>query len=142
MICWVGSTDLIVEFAISEAVAGSPVQGARVEVKSEGGLYAENFEQVFELVTDADGAARNECLRRMCCGTTSGLGITNTYSVHLPWWRFRVVAMGYESTDWADLNVHEMQQNVRRLGPGKARLVVPVMLRKSSPSSDEAIDLP
>src|SRR5262245_46450819 len=92
MYAWVGQTDLEVEFVVTDAGSGNPIPGARVEVKSEGGLYAERDKQEFALVADADGKARKVCRDSMCFGKVSGLRFTDTYSVHLPYWRFRVVA--------------------------------------------------
>ena len=129
-IYWVGSTDLEVEFVVTDAVTGGPIPGARVEVQSEGGFYEERDKQEFALVAGADGVARKECRRSMCFGTQSGLRFTNTFVVHLPWWRYRVVADGYDPTEWADLDVLELRRQVRRAGPGKSNLVVPVSLHK------------
>jgi hypothetical protein len=127
---WVGSTDLEIEFAITDAVTGSSIQGARVEVQSEGGFYAERMKQDFVLVADTEGFARKICGQSMCFGTESGLRLTNTFLVHLPWWRYRVVADGYEPSEWAEMDVIELRRQVRRAGKGKAKLLVPVSLHK------------
>lgn len=127
---WVGSTDLEVEFVITDAATGGPVPGSRVEVQSEGGFYEERDKQEFVLATGADGVARKECRESICFGTQSGLRFTNTYVVHLPWWRYRVVAEGYTSTAWDELDVLELRRQVRRAGPAKANLAVPVSLHK------------
>jgi hypothetical protein len=129
-IYWVGSTDLEVEFAITDAATGRSVPGAWVEVQSEGGFYEERDKQEFALVSGADGVARKECRDSMCFGTRSGLRFTDTFVVHLPWWRYRVVAEAYHPTAWANLDVLELRRQVRRAGPGKASLVVPVSLHK------------
>jgi hypothetical protein len=129
-IYWVGSTDLEVAFAVTDAATSSPIPGARIEVQSEGGFYEERDKQEFVLVAGADGVARKECRQSMCFGTQSGLRFTNTFVVHLPWWRYRVVAGGYHPTEWADLDVLELRRLVRRAGPGKAELVVPATLQK------------
>jgi hypothetical protein len=130
IIYWVGSTDLEVEFALTDAANGAPISGAKVEVHSEGGFYAEDYKQEFALVADANGLARKECLESMCFGTESGLRFTDTFAVHLPFWRFRAIAEGYEPSKWFNLDVLEMQRQVRRAGPHKAKLVVPVSLLK------------
>jgi hypothetical protein len=127
---WVGRTDLEVEFAVTDAATGGPVPGARVEVQSEGGFYEERDRREFALAADADGVARKECRRSMCFGERSGLGFTDTFMVHLPWWRYRGVAEGYDPTEWAHLAVPEQLGRVRRTGPDKARLVVPVSLQR------------
>lgn len=129
-IYWVGSTDLEVEFAITDWATGTPVPGGQVEVQSEGGFYEERDKQEFVLVAGADGLACKECRRIMCFGTRSGLGFTDTFVVHLPWWRFRAVADGYEPGEWIDLDVQEYIRQARRAGPGKAKLVVPVTMHK------------
>src|SRR5262245_23622374 len=103
MIAWVGSTDLEVEFAIPETGTGQPVPSASVEVESDGGFYEEREPQQFELSADADGVARKECRDSMCFGDQSGLRFTDTFVVHLPWWRFRVSAAGYQPSEWVEL---------------------------------------
>ncbi len=137
---WVGSTDLEVEFAVTDAATGNPVPGARVEVQSEGGFYAEDFKQEFALTTDPGGLARRECARSMCYGTQSGLRFTDTFVVYLPFWRYRVLAEGFESSEWADLNVLELRRQVRRTGPRRAKLAVPVALHKRHAESGAAPD--
>jgi hypothetical protein len=142
MVAWVGNTDLEVEFVVADAAAGSPIPGARVEVQSDGGFYEERDKQEFTLNAGADGIARKECRHSMCFGIHSGLGFTNTFFVHLPWWRFRVVAGGYESSEWADLDVPEYVRQARRVGPGRAKLVVSVALHKSQAEAGAAADGP
>ncbi|HLJ93851.1 MAG TPA: hypothetical protein VKU02_11750, partial [Gemmataceae bacterium] len=46
MIYWVGSTDLEVVFAVTDA-NGHPIPGVRIEVQSEGGFYEEQDKQEF-----------------------------------------------------------------------------------------------
>lgn len=126
---WVGDTDLEVEFVVTDSVTGGPVPRARVEIQSEGGFYAEDFKQDFTLTGDDSGVARKECLHSMCFGTQSQLRFTDTFAVHLPFWRYRVVAGGYHSTEWIELGLPQARQ-VQRAGHGKAKLVVPVALRR------------
>jgi hypothetical protein len=128
---WVGSTDLEIEFVVTEAGSGGPVPGARVEVHSEGRFSEEPDKGAFVLVADAGGVARKECLGSTCFGTRSALGFTDTYVVGLPWWRFRVVAPGFEPCDWLDLDLPEHVRQVQRVRPHRARLVIPVSLHKS-----------
>jgi hypothetical protein len=131
MIYWVGSTDLEVEFVVTDDATGAPVPRARVEVRqSRGGFYEDREEREFVLVGGVDGRARRECRQSMCFGTRSGLGFTDTFAVHLPYWRFRVVAEGYEPGEWTELDVHEYSRRARRAGSGKAELVVPMWLHK------------
>jgi hypothetical protein len=130
MMDWVGSADLEVRFAICDAIAEMPIPGAQIEVRSEGGFYEEQDKQVFVLTAGPDGLAKKECRSSMCFGTASGLGFTNTFVVHLPWWRFRVVAHGYHPGEWTELDVPEYIRQAKRVGPSKARLVVQVKLHK------------
>jgi hypothetical protein len=130
-IYWVGRTDLEVEFTIADAVSGRPVSVARVEIQSEGGFYEERDKQEFTLVADASGVTGKQCRNSMCFGTLCGLRFTSTYVVHLPWWQLRVAAAGYERSDWAFLDVSKYVLQVQRVGPGRAKLVVPVSLHKS-----------
>ena len=130
MIMWVGSTDLTVEFAVTDADTDHPIPGARVEIDSQGGFYEERDKQIFALVADEGGVARKECRESMCFGTQSALRFTDTYVVHMPFWYFRVVAEGYEPTEWEYIDDTELVRKVQRTGPRKARLVVPVSLHK------------
>jgi hypothetical protein len=130
MIYWVGSTDLEVEFAVTEAGSGKPIPGARIDVQSEGSFYEERDTQVFVLHADASGMARKECRQSMCFGTQSNLRFTDTFVVHLPWWLFQVSADGYLTNEWVNLNEWEYAQQVQRAAPGKAKLVVRVSLQK------------
>ncbi len=130
---WVGLTDLEIEFVLTEAGSRTPIPGARVEVWSEGGFHAEDYPQEFVLAADSAGIARTECRHSMCCGTRSGLGLTDTLAVHLPWWRFRASAPSFEPSAWVPLDVVESQRRVHRTGPGKAKLVVPVALPRRPP---------
>jgi hypothetical protein len=119
---WVGSTDLEVEFVVTEARSSAAIPGARVEIQSDGGFYEERDKQEFALVTDLDGVARKVCVDSMCSGSRSGLGFTDTFAVHLPFWRFRVVADGYKPTVLGSLDVPEFQRQARRTSPHTANL--------------------
>lgn len=131
MMHWVGSTDLDVEFAVTDAGSGISISGARVEVQSEGGFYEEGDQQEFVLLADAGGSAHKMCRNSMCFGTCSGLGFTDTYVVHLPFWRFRAVALGYEPSEWVELDVPKYVRQVKRSGPRQAMLLVTLSLHKS-----------
>lgn len=129
--CWVGATDLEVAFTVSNAGTGNPLSGARIEVQSEGGFYAEDFKQEFVLVADDDGVARKTCRRSMCFGCARGWS-KGSFGVHRPWWRFRAVAEGYEPGEWADLNVPGCGQVIPPTRSSKPMLLVPVLLHKRS----------
>ena len=99
-----------------------------IGVHSEGGLYEEREPRDFRLVAGPDGQASHLCRESMCFGT-GGL-FTDSFAVHRPWWRFRVSAPGYEAMELADLDVPEYQRAAKRAGPHRAKLVVPICLRK------------
>jgi hypothetical protein len=129
MVHWVGSTNLEVEFDTTDAATGSPIPGARVEIQqAKGGFYEDQDEKEFVLVSGGDGLARKECRESMCFGTRSGLGFTHTFVVHLPYWRFRVVADGYEPGAWTEMDVPQYIRQTRRAGPGKAQLTCRTLL--------------
>jgi hypothetical protein len=137
---WVGGIDLEVEFVISEAGTRHPIPSARVEVQSEGGFYEERDKQAFVLSADTDGVAREECRDSMCFGTRSGMRFTDTFAVHLPWWRFRVSSPGFESSEWVDLNVCEFRRRVHRTSPGKAKLSVAISLHRKPAEPETPAD--
>lgn len=83
-----------------------------------------------QLVADEGGIARKECRQCRCSGELSGLRFTDIFVVHLPWWRFRVTAEGYQPSEWFDLDVPEYIRHVQRAGPGKATLVIRVALER------------
>jgi len=126
---WVGSTDLQVEFAVTNAITGEPIPGATVDIRSEGGFHEEREPSEFRLVADSDGRAMHVCPKSMCFGTR-GL-ITDTFVVHLPFWWFRVSAPGYEPTALTYIDEPEDRRVAKRDGPGRAKLIVPVSLRRN-----------
>jgi hypothetical protein len=129
---WIGDTNLVVEFIVTSAESGQPIPDARIEVQSDKSWYdGADDEKNFELSTDAAGAARKQCLNNRCIGTQSGLRITDTYSVYVPGWRVRVLALGYEPSAWVDLN-EEYRGNVQREGQMRDRLVVRISLQKAA----------
>ena len=129
---WVGSTDLAVEFMVTELGSGNPLSGARVEVQSKGGFYEEPNNGEFVLSADTSGVARKECRNNTCFGIRSGLGFRDTFAVHLPWWNFRVSAPGFQPSEWFGINESAVRHPAHRTGPGKAKLVVPVALHRRS----------
>ncbi|WP_088253405.1 hypothetical protein [Fimbriiglobus ruber] len=128
MFYWVGHTDLDVTFVVTDAVSGEPVRGAEIEIQSNDHPNTEDAEREFLLVNDTSGIARRECPWTTCSGAQSGLYFTNTYVVHLPHWCYRAGAVGYELTEWAFLT--ESWRQVRRVGPGETKLVIPILLHK------------
>ena len=103
-VCWVGYTDLEIEFIVTEADTRQPIRGAEITVLSEGGFYSEREEKQFKLETDHEGRARRVCHDSMCFGTQSGLCLTDTYVVHLPGWYIQVSAPGYRPSKWVSVN--------------------------------------
>jgi hypothetical protein len=126
---WVGSIDLEVVFAATDAVTGAPIPGAEVEVQSDGGFYEERQPRDFRMIAGPDGRAAHLCRNTMCFGTREPL-LTDSFDLHLPHWRFRASAPGYEPTALEELEVPEFHRAVRREGPHRAVLVVPIPLRK------------
>jgi hypothetical protein len=126
---WVGGTDLEIEFIVTDAVTGRPINGATIKVKSQGGFCPEGGKPRFSLVTDADGSVKRLCKDCMCFGT-SGWNI-DTYAVHLPWWFYQVTAEGYSPTQWTELDVPENDRQVQR-GKPAAKLVIRIKLEKAA----------
>jgi hypothetical protein len=132
---WVGATDLTVEFALTDADTGEAVPGAALRVHTEGGFYRGGWGgdgddlKDFELVTGPDGAARCLCPDSMCFGTKSLF--TDTFGVHLPWWWIRASAPGYQPSALTEVDVPEHWRAVRRTGPGTAKVVIPVRLKRT-----------
>src|SRR6516162_6402728 len=56
---WVGFTDLLIEFVVSDAETGEPIPDAIIKMHSEGGLYKERDQGDFRLVTGSDGRAQH-----------------------------------------------------------------------------------
>jgi hypothetical protein len=138
---WVGSTDLEVEFTVTDAATGSPIPGARVEIQqAKGGFYEDRDEKEFVLISDDDGQARRDCRQSMCFGTQSGLAFTDTFAVHLPYWRFRVVAAGFEPSKWTELDELRYRRQARRAGSGKSKLMVSISLQKGGAEPAAAPD--
>ena len=140
--CWVGGTDLEIEFRIMEAECHAPIAGARVEIESEGGFYAERDQKQLTLIADGTGIASSVCHNSMCFGTRSQLGFTDTFSMHLPWWRFKVVAPGYESDEWEYLDSPARRRQVQRPSGGRARLVVEVAMNQAAAPADRIAPWP
>jgi hypothetical protein len=126
-IAWVGSTDLDVEFVISDADTGRPIAGAAVDIEQEeGGFCSDKDAKQFRLVTGPDGTATH----RLGC---MSFGITSTwkdsFSVHLPHWTFVVSADGYRPSEPVELDQPLYERQVERR-QGSARLRVPVTIKQ------------
>lgn len=127
---WVGSTDLEVEFVVTERLSGDPVPNAVIEIHSEGGFYAEREPRDFKLTTDSDGVATYVCKENMCSGS-KGLFI-DTFSVPSPEWTVQVAAKGYEPTDSEPIQTLQSPRMAKRTGVRKSKLTVPIALVRAS----------
>lgn len=127
---WVGSTDLEIEFRVTDQVTGKPVKGATVAVISAEGFYAERDEEAFCLITDDQGLARRVCHDNMCSGASSALGFTEySNTVPLPWWQYYAFAAEYEMGEVVELRVPENTRRIIRTGRD-TKLTVNIPLRK------------
>ena len=130
-IAWVGSTELMIEFVVTDADTGQPLERAELEVYDE--VPARGHDSFFRLTTDSDGRARQE-RRRMTAGRQSNLRLLyDSRSVNIPSWRIVCAAPGYKRSEpfWLPESTH--RHNVERLGPERDRLVVLIALRNSAP---------
>ncbi|AWM38594.1 hypothetical protein GobsT_32280 [Gemmata obscuriglobus] len=135
---WVGSTDLTVEFVITDADTGQPLNGAEIVVTSRGGFYEGDNrlrakgvrEEEFILKTDANGAAEYVCRDSMCHGQSSPLGLNDTFAVYMPHWNITVKALGYSST--ALPHLEQFMRSAERTGPRRSKVVVPIALHRDA----------
>lgn len=134
---WVGSTDLEIEFVVTDALTQEPINGATVDVHSDGGFCAEREKDRFALVTDGDGSVKRLLKGCMCFGT-SGWNI-DTFVVHLPWWFYQVSADGYSVAAWTELDIPANVRKVQRGSPA-ARLVMSIKLDKKDAEPNAALD--
>jgi hypothetical protein len=128
---WTGSTNLEIEFTVSDAASGAPIPGARIDIESQDWRDEKSNNKQFSVLTDDNGLGYRLCPDRMCGGERSALGITNTWSARLPYWRFSVSAPSYDSSDWSDLYPPAFKAKASRIGMGKAKVAVPVALHKT-----------
>jgi hypothetical protein len=128
----IGGTDLTVEFVITDAESGQPIDSAALHIHSEGGFYADNYTQDFRLVTDSEGIARSVCHENRYTSRSGGLWSTNTFAVYLPDWFITVIARDYQTTESLYLKDIRPRRAAERTGKGQSRVVVPISLRKAS----------
>jgi hypothetical protein len=128
---WVGSTNLTVEFVVTDSDTGEAIAGTEI-LAYPGDGYPNEIP--LRLITDRDGVARWEG-KRTSGGTSSGLRFTDTFSVHLPDWMLVVSAPGYQQPDVSYVNEPggPFRGKAVETGPNHWRLVVPIALRKSEP---------
>ncbi|VTR94760.1 Uncharacterized protein OS=Planctomyces limnophilus (strain ATCC 43296 / DSM 3776 / IFAM 1008 / 290) GN=Plim_3710 PE=4 SV=1 [Gemmata massiliana] len=131
VLLWCGSTNLEVEFVITDGATGAPVPRACVAIHQEkGGFYEDKDEKEFLLVAGDDGRISKECPGSFCSGAKSTLGLSDTFKVYPPGWVVQVGADGYESSDNIIVNLPENYDKSRRSGDRKAKLIIPVALHK------------
>ena len=128
VIVWIGGTNLDVAFVIAEADSGRPIEGASVAVETFSERDAEPPN--IDLVTDSDGVAALVIPGLTTTGRQSALRFTDTYAINLPYWRFRASAPGYTISDWLKLHEPGRGLEAKRVAPFRAKLVIPVTLRK------------
>ena len=125
---WVGSTDVAIQFVVTDAETGVPIPNAVIRVHAEtGGFCEECDEREFKVQTDQSGTGTHVCKRCMCYGSESVF--ENTFGVHLPEWCYRAKASGYAASDLEFLGTEEHHKSVRRSKPN-ATVTVPVRLSK------------
>lgn len=129
---WVGHTDLSVEFVVTDAENGQPIDGAEVSVHAIEG-WEDRVERKFHLRTPPDGIARDVSRRCMCSGRTGYYTSLDTWSVKMPSWRVSVVATGYRPCEPFLLREHPGRASAQRTAPGQSKVVIPVTLKKSRP---------
>jgi hypothetical protein len=143
---WVGSTDLTIEFVVTDVQTGAPIRGATVSLFSGAGsreevpsARREGFgHQVsavalgpaqIELATNELGTVRHVCRETICFGTRGP--VTDSCALHLPDWNIAVSAAGYTNSAPVSLEVLPGRRAIERTGPGQMRFVVPVELTKA-----------
>lgn len=132
---WVGRTDLLVQFCVTDAETGQPVSNATVGIRAEaGGFYDACAARRFTIATDTKGIAQHLCTNCMCFGSRSAF--EDTYVVHLPDWWFHAKASGYSEAEPEYLNQPVHIVRVQR-GKPSATLSVPIQLRQCDPVASE-----
>jgi hypothetical protein len=123
----VGSLDVTVEFVVTDAENGQPIEGA--EILGRGDIDGNGCEREFRLITTEDGRASIVAQNVMYTSETSGLGFT-TYRVYP-----LAVLVGTSRQGFAETAPISLRQFgvPTRTGRGQATLVVPISLRKSQP---------
>jgi hypothetical protein len=132
-------TDLTVEFVVTDAATGEPIQGAELLILSYGGLNDDGHRLAREkleredlkLTTDDGGSASYICRGSLCFGRSSLF--RNTYWVHLPSWYVTVKRAGYLPNETFFLDELPHRRAVKQVGPQQAKVVVPLALHKSRP---------
>lgn len=134
---WVGTTDLAVEFFVTDARTGAPIRGAELAVVNYGGfdedgrrMRRDRIEsERFALRTDDNGFAHRVAMRTTCSGHSSRITpFRDTFAAAEPLWHIVVSAPGYRTTEEKHLGELCDTRAVERTAPGQSRLVVRVAL--------------
>jgi len=125
---WVGHTDVVVTFVVTDAATGELIPDAVIKVWSNASTLNQVFDQPeFVIQTNDAGVATPNKIRCMCCGSEGVF--ENTFAVNLPEWCFLAKAPSYASSDLQFLGTEEHRKSVRR-GKPYATVTVPVRLSK------------
>jgi hypothetical protein len=130
---WIGASDLVVQFEISDISTGRPIANARIMVRDEGSSYDgadEDRKAPFGLETNGDGVATRILRNNTRIGQVSRLRFTDSRFVYTPSWKVQVSADGYKASEWIYLP-EEYSGKTESDGPGQDRLVVRLTLEKS-----------
>jgi hypothetical protein len=133
---WVGSTDLTVEFVVTDAETGEPIPGAEISIQPEVGVDRSGIpKEGLKLSTQETGTARYLCRDTMCSGTNGPFWFTRSFGVRVPDWIVIVEATHYAEIEplWISASPATYRRTIERDGPKQARLIVPISLRKVQP---------
>src|SRR4051794_32323004 len=86
---WGGYIEFEVEFVITDAQTGMPVQDAKITLRSESILNGGRTAEEWTFITDGGGSA-SRSVQTMFSVTRSGLVFTDAYSAQPPSWHYRV----------------------------------------------------
>jgi len=131
IILWQGMTDLEIEFVITDADSGKPVPKGRIEIQE-----MEPRNEPFGLIADDAGIARKICPDCRTGGAHSRLRFTDSWVLKMPSFMLHVTAAGYDPSARICLWEPKYREQVRRIGAGQAKLVVPIFLEKKQASLD------
>jgi hypothetical protein len=125
---WVGSTDVAMQFVVTDAETGVPIPKAVVEVWSNVHRFCDEGDQPeFTIQTDESGTATQINKHWMCYGSESVF--EKTFAVQLPEWCFRAKAQDYTRSDLEFLGTEEHQESVQ-WGKPHSTMSVPIRLFK------------
>jgi hypothetical protein len=123
---WIGRTELTIEFVVTDADSGKPIEGAELHAVDPESSTA----PAILLISDRDGIARWQGDAKTV-GEMSNLRLTNTRAVHPPVWSVTALTRGYRDSE--PLRLHEHARNIVQTGPLSAKLVLSIPLRRIAP---------